>query len=219
MRARELDPGYCRDITAGDRWRTTAGPDGCIDWAGTHNGRGYGQVSIHGAMAYAHRVAWVAAHGQDIPEGLVIDHLCRRPSCVNPQHLEVVPPGENVLRGTGPTAVNKTRTHCPRGHAYMDSNITASSRRRDRRDCLTCNRDRDARRHRLVSAAARRLGVPRSEYVTEYGSSLHTAKRVLLADLREQMAAIMDDTRGPAPVVDPAMDAIAARIHSNMVAV
>lgn len=34
-----------------------------------------------------------------IPEGLVIDHLCRRPRCINPAHLEAVTNEENVRRG------------------------------------------------------------------------------------------------------------------------
>lgn len=33
-----------------------------------------------------------------IPEGYHIDHLCRRRSCVNPDHLEAVLPVENMRR-------------------------------------------------------------------------------------------------------------------------
>ena len=34
-----------------------------------------------------------------IPDGHVLDHLCRRRSCVNPKHLEPVLPRENLSRG------------------------------------------------------------------------------------------------------------------------
>jgi hypothetical protein len=38
-------------------------------------------------------------HVGPIPDGLVIDHLCRVHNCVNPEHLEPVTPAENTRRG------------------------------------------------------------------------------------------------------------------------
>lgn len=51
-----------------------------------------------GETRMAHRVSHVLYKGP-IPNGLVIDHLCRNPSCVNPDHLEAVTQKENVHRG------------------------------------------------------------------------------------------------------------------------
>jgi hypothetical protein len=34
----------------------------------------------------------------EIPEGLTIDHMCERPACVNPKHLQAVTHRQNVLR-------------------------------------------------------------------------------------------------------------------------
>ena len=45
----------------------------------------------------AHRLAWEIVIGP-IPDGLVLDHLCRRPVCVNPSHLEPVTDAENLRR-------------------------------------------------------------------------------------------------------------------------
>jgi hypothetical protein len=59
--------------------------------------------------AYAHRVSYALFKGP-IPEGLTIDHLCRTPACVNPDHLEAVTLSENSRRA----AVRKP--YCPRGH-------------------------------------------------------------------------------------------------------
>ena len=46
----------------------------------------------------AHRYYYEKLRGP-IPEGMQIDHLCRLPACVNPDHLEVVTPTQNVRRG------------------------------------------------------------------------------------------------------------------------
>ena len=51
----------------------------------------------------AHRVAWELIRGP-IPEGLVLDHLCRTSACVNPDHLEPVPQAINMIRGFEDTA-------------------------------------------------------------------------------------------------------------------
>ena len=62
----------------------------------------------------AHRVSYEFFVGP-IPKGLEIDHLCRNPSCVNPDHLEPVSHAENVAREN--RARRKSReTPCQYGH-------------------------------------------------------------------------------------------------------
>lgn len=46
----------------------------------------------------AHRWSYEQEYGS-IPEGMVLDHLCRTRNCVRPDHLEAVSPRENLLRG------------------------------------------------------------------------------------------------------------------------
>ncbi len=84
-------------------------------------GDGYGRIWVNGQRKYAHVAAYEQIHGH-VPEGLVIDHLCRNRSCVNPAHLEPVTNRENVLRGNGITAVNARKTHCVHGHPFDDVN-------------------------------------------------------------------------------------------------
>lgn len=54
-------------------------------------------VAPNGKLGPAHRFAYVAARGP-IQEGFVLDHLCRVPGCVNPDHLEPVTQAVNVRR-------------------------------------------------------------------------------------------------------------------------
>lgn len=95
----------------------TGGPDACWPFLGALRPDGYGNFKSSLA-ATAHRSSWIALVGP-LTEGEVIDHLCRNRACCNPDHLEPVSRGENVLRGNTLTAINKAKTHCPRGHEYV----------------------------------------------------------------------------------------------------
>jgi hypothetical protein len=118
---------------------------GCIEWlAGTI--RGYGQFYA-GRMSYdetgtmfAHRWSY-EYHVGPIPDGMQLDHLCRNPSCVNPEHLEPVTARENVMRSSGRAAVNARKTHCPQGHPYDEAN-TYIYPPRGERQCRACSRER-----------------------------------------------------------------------------
>lgn len=86
------------DATQQRFWAKVRKTDTCWEWTGGTNGVGYGRFSVNGALVYPHRWSYEQAFGE-VPEGLVIDHLCRNPGCVRPTHLDVVTPRENNLRG------------------------------------------------------------------------------------------------------------------------
>lgn len=69
-------------------------PGGCWLWTGSLSNDGYSFFQGRSG----HRLAY-ETHRAEIPEGLVIDHLCRVRRCVNPEHLEPVSHQENVARG------------------------------------------------------------------------------------------------------------------------
>jgi hypothetical protein len=113
--------------------------DECWGWLASIAGNGYGQFTVAGATALAHRVAYEMAYGV-IPAGLQIDHLCRTRSCVNPGHLEAVTPRENVMRAPDTLGARfAAKTHCPHGHAYDEANTTY--RKNGGRRCRACNRE------------------------------------------------------------------------------
>lgn len=94
--------------------------NGCWEWAGAMTLSGYGTWN-NGGDQRAHRVMY-KRHKGPIPEGLVLDHLCRNKACVNPDHLEAVDDRTNLLRGVGRCAQNARKTHCLRGHEFTEAN-------------------------------------------------------------------------------------------------
>jgi hypothetical protein len=75
---------------------------GCWEWLLAKDRDGYGWDNIYVSRRQrhkkAHHVYWEKLHGP-IPKGMQLDHLCRNPRCVNPDHLELVTPTENLRRG------------------------------------------------------------------------------------------------------------------------
>lgn len=120
---------------------------GCWLWRGNWNENGYGQMTVRSGgrqrSRRAHRASYEAFKGP-IPPGLVIDHLCRTPCCVNPQHLEAVTYRENSRRGRGGEH-NKRKTHCARGHALTPDNLYTNKGKPGVRICRTCDVERARR--------------------------------------------------------------------------
>lgn len=115
----------------------------CWQWTAYITHYGYGQMSHKAKPFKAHRVSftWFV---QAIPEGLVLDHLCRNRKCVNPAHLEITTIGENVMRGETLPAAYLDRTHCDRGHEFTPENTTIRDDPRGLpgtyRRCMECQR-------------------------------------------------------------------------------
>lgn len=114
--------------------RSEAG--GCWIWQLKPNNSGYGSVSVPGAgKALAHRASYEHYIGT-IPDGLVIDHLCRNRLCINPDHLEAVSQAENVRRS------DNSKTHCKNGHPLTEANILRDIPGSDKvRRCKKCRRE------------------------------------------------------------------------------
>lgn len=115
---------------------------GCWLWTGSLTTSGYGQFSWKRRMMQAHRLS-LELRGVAIPEGMVVDHVCRVRSCVNPDHLRVVTQRQNVLENSESLPAKQVRrTHCPKGHPYSGDNLSKSA---PHRVCMTCKRASDRR--------------------------------------------------------------------------
>lgn len=111
---------------------------GCWIWLGPRYRTSYGVFMAKRQHFLAHRAAYELANGP-IPEGMVIDHLCRTPLCINPAHLEAVTNRENLLRGFGFGGRNARKTKCLQGHRLSGGNLYAY---KGKRICRECQRNR-----------------------------------------------------------------------------
>ena len=121
-------------------YRPDLGP--CWIWTGAKQETGYGFFFLkHDTSVPPHRYAYELLVGS-IPDGLLLDHLCRVPQCCNPLHLEPVTHNENQYRGS----LARVETYCFYGHKYTKGELMP-------RQCDECLEDRQ---HNLAAEKARR---------------------------------------------------------------
>lgn len=118
----------------------------CWAWTASRDGSGYGIFSAKRARSGGHIVRahiWSYEYFiSEVPEGLQLDHICHdttctlgdecpHRSCVNPWHVEPVPPLVNSQRGCG-----QRREACPVGHRYDIGNTYINPK--GAQVCRTC---------------------------------------------------------------------------------
>lgn len=89
--------------------------DGCWEWTGGGNDRGYGTLydGEAGSLVYAHRLSWEIANREPAGERVVC-HRCDNPPCVRPDHLFI-----------GDTQANTADMVAKRRHAFGERNVHA----------------------------------------------------------------------------------------------
>jgi hypothetical protein len=106
------------------RWTIRGGPAECWPFkmrntvsspGGTHR---YGQVTVHGKKYRAHRYVAEAAFGP-IPDGMYVCHRCDNTLCLNPKHLFIGTPLDNMR-----DKIRKGRARHARGEASGQATIT-----------------------------------------------------------------------------------------------
>lgn len=111
---------------------------GCWVWQGWKD-NGYGKVRSKGKQYKVHRVSYEFLVCE-IPDGLVIDHLCKNRACINPWHMEPVTQAVNASRVDQTCKMNGS--HCGNGHELTEENIYMYQ---EQRKCKACRRDAQRR--------------------------------------------------------------------------
>ena len=110
---------------------------GCWLWLGRVRWDGYGQFYL-GKVTTAHRASW-QLHRGPIPQDRVLDHVCRTRSCVNPDHLRLVTLAQNTTENSAsPSALNRSKYFCKRGHPLTGPNLGLEPKGRY---CRACDRE------------------------------------------------------------------------------
>ena len=90
---------------------------GCWNWLGCKDWCGYGSVKYENKGEKAHRLSY-KFHKGEIPEGMFVCHQCDNPACINPDHLFLGTPLDNVR-----DMFNKKRDRHPFGESHTSAKL------------------------------------------------------------------------------------------------
>lgn len=129
--------------------------NGCWWYPAAVGDKGYATTRIGWPItkgAKIHRLSWIYYKG-DIPNGMVLDHLCHDPAickvdtkcehrrCVNPDHLQLVPKSENSKKTS---RLYKYRTHCKNGHSLKENMVATTDSKQWCRLCDKASKKRSS---------------------------------------------------------------------------
>lgn len=124
---------------------------GCWLWIGAHQPSGYGQLWNGERPEQAHRISYRIYFGK-FSEKLEIDHICRQPSCINPNRLRVVSHKENMRASNTIMGINSRKTHCQNGHLLCGKNLLRL--KNGSRNCRICRNEYARKRKRRIREMA-----------------------------------------------------------------
>jgi hypothetical protein len=106
---------------------------GCYIWMGAFIGNyPVCKNPATGKNEYAHRLMY-KEFVEYISPAVELHHVCRRPACINPSHMQVTSPSNHP---DGAPNVNRTKTHCIKGHEFTPENTYTYNGKRQCRKCV-----------------------------------------------------------------------------------
>ena len=150
----------------------------CWEWKSSLMSTGYGSFSIKDKNYLAHRMSYSLFHGE-IEKGLVIDHICRNRSCVNPMHLRQVTMKTNAIENSlSIPSSNYKKDMCKNGHPLSGENLCEYPSDKHRR-CRTCvNNKSKAYSKKQKNKDARKVYVSKNkEKIRKYDRERAARKR------------------------------------------
>ena len=114
-------------------WEKVDQSGDCWLWTASCSSKGYGYFNVGGGrIVRAHRFSYELVNGP-IPEGLQLDHRCRVPSCVNPDHLRLATNKQNAEHrgGAGVSPHRDGRWQARVKHNGQDISLGIYETRRD----------------------------------------------------------------------------------------
>ena len=149
-RIRSLRESYRESLRDRLSARSAATCKGCMEWTGARDKDGYGKIKVvddegRRRQTGAHRAAWLAFVGP-IEGDLVIDHICRTPSCINIEHLRLVTNAENIQISNHSNKKGRSgrRRNSPPGcgkHGMDDGRWYTGKNGYERWACRICHRE------------------------------------------------------------------------------
>jgi hypothetical protein len=121
-------------------WRKVdqSGANGCWNWTGGTHKRGYGTLcGPDGRNVATHRYSY-EIHKGAIPDGMYVRHTCDNPRCVNPDHLLIGTPSDNV-RDMWERA--RARPRGVKGEKHLKAKLTEADVRAIRADSTKNNHE------------------------------------------------------------------------------